>query len=731
MRDYYAPHDAPRPTIDQTPYLTPYLGLRARLSQIWINRWTILLLLILVRTLIAIATIDSNLGSARREALSACTQVENIGSSMASMPHYMSQGVNELAASGVEKAVSGLMKMMEMSVSGVEEIVIFVIHMLTSTYLCLIHFAISGSLSAAVEISNTIYEKLNKTVDSVTGNIGETAKSATDDLNKFLSSLKSIPFAGDKFNPPTLNFDADIKALEDLKVPPQAQQALQKLNDTLPPFDKVQEEIDNLIRIPFEEVKKLIRGLDKFEFNRTMLPVPVKEKLTFCSDSNGINSFFDNLVEMEITAKKIFLAVLIVAAILVCVPMAWSEIKRYRRMEQRTTLLHKGHDAMDVVYLASRPHTSGLGLWLGNRFGSTRRQTAVRWAVAYATSTPALFLLSLGVAGLFACLCQFILLRSIQAKVPELTDQVSGFADNVIKSLNNASMSWSKGVNSAVATTSQEINDDLFSWVNTTTTAVNNTLNSFVTKMNTELDNALGDTILKDALDGVLKCLIGLKIEAIQKGLTWVKENAHINFPGMPNDTFSLGTLAKLSDSDSAAELLADPNSTTKDEISEAVNRLVEKLMSGIRTEALISAFIILLWVVILIIGIVRAITAMSGSKQPLSHYKFGDNANVYPNDRSLSVSPVSQEKEHQYPDTAALPPYEFPPVNKAAPYTIQPRPFPTFDHNQHDDVPVANVGAQHTVGGPSGANHLRASSHGEVALPSPMDEKRNPFNNY
>jgi len=99
-----------------------------------------------VRLLFAIASTDSSLTSARREALSACTQVENIGSSMASMPHYMSKGVNEMTASGVEKAVSGLMSMLDMSVTGVEEIVLFVIHMMTSTYLCLITLAVSGSL---------------------------------------------------------------------------------------------------------------------------------------------------------------------------------------------------------------------------------------------------------------------------------------------------------------------------------------------------------------------------------------------------------------------------------------------------------------------------------------------------------------------------------------------------------------------------------------------------------
>jgi len=714
-RDYYAPQDAPRPPTDQAPYLTPYLGLRARLSQIWINRWTILLLLVLVRTLIAIATLDSNLGSARREALSACTQVEDVGSAMASMPHYMSQGVNELTATGVERAVHGLVRMMEMSVSGVEEIVIFVIHMLTSTYLCLVTLVVTGSLHAAVEIGNSIYEKLNKTIDSVTDDLGKTAKSVTDDLNKFLGSLKGIPFADLK--PPQINLDDKINALRDLKVPPEMQQKLQSLNQSIPTFEEVQDFADNLIRIPFGEVKKLIRGLDTFEFNRTLLPIPAKEKILFCSNSNGINSFFDSLVEIEITARKAFLAVLIVLAIVVCVPMAWSEIKRYRKMERRTKLLSNGHDIMDVVYLSSRPHTSGIGLWFGARFGSTRRQTAARWAIAYATSTPALFLLSLGIAGLFACLCQYILLKSIEAKVPKLTNQVAGFADTVIKSLNNASMSWSTGVNKAVRATSDEINVDMLGWVNTTTTAINGTLNQFVDKMNTELEKALGGTVLKEPVEGVLKCLVGLKVEALQKGLTWVKEKAHIDFPTMPNDTFSLGTLAKLSDNESAAQLLADPNGKTKDKISSAVAGLVEKLMDGIRTEALISSFIILLWFVILLIGIIRACTVVYGRDKSVPR--------SYMVEQSYTGGPQAKE----YPDTAA-PPYEYP-ANKAAPYTLQPRPFPTYETAESIEPQpekVRHAGAEHDVAGSSGPGHLRTSSYGQVGHPSPLNEKRNPF---
>lgn len=72
--------------------ITPYLGLRARLSQIPINRWSILLLLVLARMLILFAGLINDFTSAQQEVTTACAKVEDIGSTLASMPYYMSRG---------------------------------------------------------------------------------------------------------------------------------------------------------------------------------------------------------------------------------------------------------------------------------------------------------------------------------------------------------------------------------------------------------------------------------------------------------------------------------------------------------------------------------------------------------------------------------------------------------------------------------------------------------------
>lgn len=670
MRGYYADDSAPRPSPNQTPYLTPYLGLRARLSQIWINRWTVLLLLVLVRVLFAIASTGDGLRSARQEALSACTGVEKIGSTMASMPHYMSQGVNKMTARGIEKAVDGLMDMVQLSVTGIEEIVVFVIGMMTNTYLCLITLAVSGSTKVAVDVLNQAQDGLNKALGDIGNDIGGVAQGLENSIKGITDKVNTL-FGG---SPPKVDFSKQIDALKNVKLPQGFSDDLKKLNDSIPTFADVKNVTDTIIRFPFEELKKTIAGAwTNYTFNDTLFPVPQKEVLNFCSQGNGINEFFDNLDNLAHTLKRVFLGTLLTAAILVCVPMAWWEIKRYRRLQERAKNVQKhAYDPMDAVYISSRPYTSDVGRWVARRFSTPRRQIIARWCIAYFTSVPALFILSLAIAGLFACLCQYIILKSIEKEIPQLTGQVANFTAKVVTQLNNASTQWADGTNKALATESAKLNNDLLGWVSISTKAINDTLNTFVDETTKVLNQSFGGTPLYEPIKGVFDCLVGLKVAGFEKGLTWVHDNAHINFPMLSNDTFSLGAIAKMTDGTGDDELLADPSGKAHDEISNAILKVTNIIRKGIRQEALISTAILICWLLMFFISVGYTLWKMSGNSDVRGNagneYEMNQQTYVAPtvdyNTRPMSPAPSYQQSTN-------------PDVNAVAPYTLNPHPVP------------------------------------------------------
>ncbi|SLM34665.1 plasma membrane fusion protein prm1 [Lasallia pustulata] len=715
MRDYYAAQDTSRPSPYTAPDITPYLGLRARLSQVWINRWTILLLLVLVRTLIAISGLHYDLDSAKTQALSACSGVEDMGSAMASMPHYMSQGVNELTAHGVDKAVNGLMSMLLLSITGVEEIVVFYINMLTSTYVCLITLAVSGSLHVALKVIEDASNFLNQTLGSIGHDLSTGVDDFVKDLNKFTSALDSIPkILGSPGSIPTINVNSTLDALNHVALPSGLDEGLAKMNASIPDFAQVNNFTNNAIRFPFEEVKKLINtSITTFHMNRSLFPVPRKEQLTFCSDNDGIATFFDELSHIANLARKIFVVVLLIAAILACIPMAYREIMRWRTMQKRAQLVGQNAvDKMDVVYIASRPYTSGAGIKAAAKFKSTKKQLLTRWVIAYSTSAPALFVLSLGLAGLFACLCQYTILKAIEKEAPALEQEVGDFAGKVVNALNNASEQWAIGTNHAITTTNDDINKDVFGWVNTTTGALNDTLNVFVDGMTDALNVTFGGTVLYDPIMEVMNCLIGLKIAGIQKGLDWVSDNAKVEFPTLPNDTFSLGAAASIASNNSNASesFLASPGSEATDKITSAVNTMTTHLADAIQTEAIISTFVVLLWVMIVLLGLFRALF--------LSFKRDKHRGEGGPS--TAGDIPM----EDQRPHSPAAPAYEPP---------REPRTFPTFgartpnvreessDHEtEWQDRKLGFAGARALTPEAVRAGVLRSSSYGHV-----VNEKR------
>jgi len=347
-----------------------------------------------------------------------------------------------------------------------------------------------------------------------------------------------------------------------------------------------------------------------------------------------------------------------------------------------------------------------------------------------------------------------------------LTNQVGEFAGTVVNALNNASQQWAIGTNKAISATNKEINDELFGWVGTSTTAVNDTLNAFVDEMSDALNKVFGGTPLEDPIKEVINCLIGLKIQGVQKALTWVHDNAHVNFPLMDNDTFSLGAAKAIaSDSPNSESFLADPTSSAKDEISDAVVSLINKIESGIRTEALISVAILLIWVLIFLIGLGRGgVMLFKPSKGRAEGGQFyaadpsTENMRVANTRNFLHFSRHPDvQPEISYPrPTSAAPPYEFHKSNvdldtrPDAPYALNPHPFPSSSSSANADailpapsnLPVTasqneKVG---TVGARNVFNNLlhshnspfanRKSAHANVFEATPVDEKSSYRNN-
>ncbi|KAK4097317.1 hypothetical protein N658DRAFT_518707 [Parathielavia hyrcaniae] len=597
------------------PSVTPYLGLRARLSQIWFNRWTILLILVLVRVLLVTDSLDDDIGDAKVKALSACTKVEDIGSAMASMPHYLSVGVNSLASDGITKTVAGMVHMLMMILTGVENLIFFIINMYVGTFVCLAAALIHGGLDVAVKVVEGATKVMNDAIGTITGQITDTIDDVQGAINSIADKVTSVFPIGDL---PQIDISENLDDLNNIKIDSKdLVKDLVSLNATIPTFDQVENFTKNAIAIPFGFVKEQVNAsFGSYRFDDSVFPVAQKQALSFCSDNSFLNDFFQTLFDVVAKAKIAFTVVIPILALLAIILMGWLEIRRFRSEKARAIEFSKrGYDPMDVVYLSSRPTTSRVGVWLSERWHVTERtKILLRWMVAYGTSLPALFVLALAIAGLFSCACQLIILSSIKKEAPALASQVGDFAGDVVGTLQAVSTDWAEDANGVIVKLQDDMNSDLFGWVSNATTAVNNTLNTFDAEIDKALTAVFQDTILMNTARNLVGCLIIRKIEAVQKGLTWVHDNAHVTLPLFANDLFAKGANDSVNGDSDLTSFLASPSSVTTDEITSAVQSVINRLEHSIIQEALISTALLLVYVIVVLGGVIWALVSTAQS---------------------------------------------------------------------------------------------------------------------
>ncbi|KAJ8111230.1 hypothetical protein ONZ43_g5671 [Nemania bipapillata] len=616
--------------------ITPYLGLRSRLSQVWFNKWTVLILLVLANFLLTIGSLNDNLSDAKVKALSACTKVEDVGSAFASMPHYLSVGVNELTASTVNHAVQALMTILDMILTGIEQLILFVIGMMTDTYACLISMVVHGGLNATA----LAVEKTTDVVNSAIDGVANTIAGSADDIQKIIDDVYSV---ADKVSDPGSIFSRNeimiqrgilpakpdleseivdkMNQLKDIHVDSSSWvQGLNDLNQKIPTFDDLKNLTAQAVSIPFDLIRtQLDKAYGNYSFDNSVFPVAQKESLSFCSDNDGLTKFFEKLFKIAYDAKIAAIVILALLAIAACIPMYILEKRRWRRQNE---LANHAVDILDYGYMYSSPLTARVGLAVSRKIGDTSepRKIMARWFISYSTSLPALFVLSLALAGFFSCVWQGILLKTIEDEVPTLSKEVGDFAGDVVGALTNVSQKWSNDANGVLLSFSDEINNDILGKVTNATTAVNNTLNTFLSEIDKGLNTAFGDTLFKDLVKETVRCLLGLKIESVQKGLTWVHDHAHINVPMFPSDIFSVGAADSIGSDSNLTTFLASPSSVTTDEITGAVDHVTNWLRNQIIQQALISTGLLLVYIVAVLLAMMRAMyILMTPSKHSFS----------------------------------------------------------------------------------------------------------------
>lgn len=360
----------------------------------------------------------------------------------------------------------------------------------------------------------------------------------------------------------------------------------------------------------------------KFSFNESLLTLPAQRTMTFCQDMD--TSVVDDLGRDLVKITKIGVGLLILLAFLMilgnCFVQWWHwrcmmrNLERTRRAwasdptvvqvasgpNQKPTLQMTDHNLLTLLSTQHHPLLTHWANLITKRLGLSHSQhNNLRFFFAYAFHMPALTCLLIGVLGILSVQLQLAAIGPIQAHYSKqvassIGDFTSTIATNINTSMQNQSAEYVNGINSHSLSIQTSINDNVFGWVNGTTTTLNNTLVALYTDIQNAVTTVFGGTVLDSPAQEFVRCILGNKIEGLEKALTFLNDNLKVTVPTISPDalTLSNSSVAEITQPISTAAVGGGDGSNQ----GGLVGRLVNQYVAGLKKERLMFLIFLALW---------------------------------------------------------------------------------------------------------------------------------------
>lgn len=643
-----------------------YLQLGDRLSQIWLNKYTLVLLLAMLKLLFFSKSIQHAIEVSETYILSNCYSIDSLYSKMTdNTPHYLGIMGNYLIEKGMEETVKATLETLSLIVYASEGLVNFAIDLYLGTYACLIVSAVDGTVDVATNTTEKLISLVNDTVSSVANELDTGLNDISKIINKVIKAASKVEnfFTGDdddsNMTSSIKSVNLTISALHNLYIPSSINDKLEELSAKTPDFAQVKNTTKNLISVPFNEVRKNIKAVNASNIigDTSVLyvpPVSLDNSTGICSSNQSeILAFYSILGQVLKIATVVCITVLICFAVGAMAPVAWNEIKLWRhlcgmrdhymlsRQDSYTSFSSENthelkdpfrdppiqngqYDVIASYQQCFQTWNTRIAGWMTNliTFGKSpenidpKTKQKIEWVVAYMTSERALCVLGIGLLGILVCICQFVMIALLKHKISHsLTSNDGDGVQNLLKSstavdIENQMSLWSVQTNKYINTTETNINQEVFGWINTTTLSVNNTVATMISDIDTTLADVFNGTLLYNPMKTVVGCAIENKLYTIEKAMTWIHDKAQLHIPRI-NGTQIKQALAKQADN-STIPTASSTSAATENLLENLVNDMREGLLKILRAyhritlgELTVTLVILAVWLVQLPIALV------------------------------------------------------------------------------------------------------------------------------
>lgn len=574
------------------------------LSQVWFNKYTIILVLMTIKIYLFTNSILSNLTNFKAYTESICTSLDTYSTVIASLPEQLSKVINHMVASTLNSMKMQSLKMLMTIITIIKLLIVFYIDIFLGTYICILTAAIGGTVDFALDSTQLVLKSVNETIISVSEDI-------QDGLNGLLKVINTLLSGVDKVKSFFTNQDTDsteyvdkvnlsIKALQNIKIPNSVLTDIDNFKDKVPDFNELQN-TSKLVSKPFEIITQELNELAHFK-NITVdqLKLASTPPVNFCSNSLDIDKFYSNLAKKVQFTSNIIIIVLLIMAMFAIASLVVVEYFKWRKSQRMINeiLADKNQESYFVLTRNIMNKYNSSLIYYIEKFVTIppSRKDNLYWLLSYITTPYSLTVLIIGLAGLFTVMLQFIILQIILKSFKSLTTELTGFKTQIITLMDNATSSYIKETNSYIGSQQKLINDELFGNIRTASTSVNSTINDFLMKMNTTINSVFANTPFSKPVNTLVYCTIGRKLIKIEQGLTWIVENLSVSLPQLPKN-LTEDFMTNYSKDNHGIHKLTD-------NVTSGITFLLDTYKKSLLIELYISSAILGIWILQIIIGL-------------------------------------------------------------------------------------------------------------------------------
>lgn len=380
---------------------------------------------------------------------------------------------------------------------------------------------------------------------------------------------------------------------------------------------------------PFEDLKVDINNtFAGLQFNESTLFVPQQDSVSFCGQMD--TSVVDDLGRDLVKLTKIGIIVLVILALLLlgahcalewykwkCQQMhlqftrqAWlNDPTMNNRVQdgQAPTMQMTDHNLLVLSGNMQHPLLTRIANFLSSLLQlSPSQQTNLQWFFHYVFHPPAFACFLIGFFGLLSVELQLAAIKPLEAKyTAQVNSSVTDFQSTIATSINatmfNQSAAYADQINTLVNTTQTSINDGLFGWVNGTTTTLNDTLVTFYSDVQNAVATVFNGTVLESPVQDFVQCILGSKIDALEDALTFLHDNLLIQIQPVNQ---SILVLSPTDINEATTPVAQAALGDGSDGSQGVVGKLVARYVASLKTERVMFAVFIGLWLFVVLIAI-------------------------------------------------------------------------------------------------------------------------------